>query len=79
MGWVVMSERDLNRVEVIAQVADGRLSVNNGANLLDLSRRQVFGLLQRYRQDGASALRHLRGASLRTTAFMTPGASTPCR
>ncbi|AHD11858.1 Integrase core domain protein (plasmid) [Phaeobacter gallaeciensis] len=25
MGWVVMSERELNRVEVLAQVDDGRL------------------------------------------------------
>jgi len=29
MGWVVMSERELNRVEVLAQVNDGRLSVSS--------------------------------------------------
>lgn len=29
MGWVVMSERELNRVEVLAQVYDGRLTVEN--------------------------------------------------
>jgi len=58
MGWVVMSERELNRVEVLAQVNDGRLSVYNAANMLDLTRRQVFRLLKRYRQDGASAIRH---------------------
>ncbi|GLO72635.1 transposase [Phaeobacter inhibens] len=58
MGWVMMSERELNRVEVLAQVDDGRLSVDNAANLLDLTRRQVFRLLKRYRQDGASAIRH---------------------
>jgi hypothetical protein len=27
MGWVVMSERELNRVEVLSQVDDGRLTV----------------------------------------------------
>ena len=27
MGWVMMSERELNRVEVLAQVDDGRLSI----------------------------------------------------
>lgn len=32
MGWVVMSERELNCVEVLAQVDDGRLSVDNAAN-----------------------------------------------
>ena len=58
MGWVLMSERELNRVEVLAQVDDGRLSVDNAANMLDLIRRQIFRLLERYRQDGASAIRH---------------------
>ena len=58
MGWVMMSERELNRVEVLAQVDDGRLTVANAANMLGLTRRQVFRLLKRYRQDGASAIRH---------------------
>ena len=26
MGWVIMSERELNRVEVLSQVDDGRLN-----------------------------------------------------
>ena len=30
-----MSERELNRVEVLAQVDDDRLSVDNAANMLD--------------------------------------------
>jgi transposase len=58
MGWVMMSERELNRVEVLTQIDDGRLTVDNAANLLDLTRRQIFRLLKRYRQDGASAIRH---------------------
>jgi hypothetical protein len=58
MGWVMMSERELNRVEVLAQVDDGRLSVDNAANMLDLTRRQIFRLLKRYRQAGAAAIRH---------------------
>ena len=58
MGWVVMSERELKRVEVLAQVDDGRLSVDNAANMLALTRRQIFRLLKLYRQDGASAIRH---------------------
>lgn len=58
MGWVVMSERELKRLEVLAQVDDGRLSVDNAANMLALTRRQVFRLLKLYRQDGASAIRH---------------------
>jgi len=58
MGWVMMSERDLNRIEVLAQVDDGRLSVDNAANMLCLTRRQVFRLLKRYRENGTSAIRH---------------------
>jgi transposase len=58
MGWVVMSERELNRVEVLSQVDDGRLTVENAANVLDLTRRQIFRLLERYRRDGAAAIRH---------------------
>jgi transposase len=58
MGWVMMSERELNRVEVLAQVDDGLLSVDSAANLLDLTRRQIFRLFKRYRQDGASGIRH---------------------
>ena len=58
MGWVVMSARELNRVEVLAQVDDGRLSIDHAASMLGLTRRQIFRLLKRYRQDGASAIRH---------------------
>lgn len=58
MGWVIMSERELNRVEVLAQVDDDRLTVDNAAHMLDLTRRQIFRLLKRYRQDGAAAIRH---------------------
>ena len=57
MGWVVMSERELNRIEILAQIDNGRLTVDNGANLLCMSRRQVFRLLKRYRKDGAPSIR----------------------
>ena len=53
-----MSERELNRVEVLAQVDEGRLTVDNAANMLELTRRQIFRLLKRYRQEGAAAIRH---------------------
>jgi len=53
-----MSESELNRVEVLAQVDDGRLSVDNAANMLELTRRQIFRLLESCRQNGASAIRH---------------------
>lgn len=52
-----MSERDLNRIEVLAQVDDGRLSVQSGANILDITKRQMFRLLKTYRTEGAAAAR----------------------
>jgi phage antirepressor YoqD-like protein len=58
MGWVLMSERELNRIEVLAQVDDGRLNVQNGANMLDITKRQMFRLLRTYRIEGAAAIRH---------------------
>jgi transposase len=58
MGWVIMSERELNRVEVISQVVEAHLDIAQAAELLCLSRRQVFRLLYRFRKDGPSGLRH---------------------
>lgn len=58
MGWLIMSERELKRIEVLAQVDDCKLSVDNAASMLCLTHRQLFRLLKRYRMDGASAIRH---------------------
>ena len=43
MGWVLMSGRELNRVEVLSQVSQGRMTATNAANVLGLSRRQFTG------------------------------------
>ena len=58
MGWVMMSERELNRIEVLSQVLQGRMSAVSAADVLDLSRRQVHRLLKRFGADGAAAIRH---------------------
>lgn len=46
-----MSDRDFHRIEVSSQVDDGRLSIQNDANLLDATRRQMFRLLKTYRTE----------------------------
>ena len=57
-----MSEHELNRIEVLAQVDGGHLSVSAAANLLNVTRRQVFRLLRRFRESGPAGIRHrLRG------------------
>ena len=52
MGWVMMSERELNRVEVLSQVVQGQMSAVTAADVLALSRRQVHRLLKRFGTDG---------------------------
>ncbi len=54
MAHTELSLRDFHRIEVLAQVDDGRLSVQNGANLLDVTRRQMFRLLKTYRTEGGT-------------------------
>ena len=58
MGWVLMSERELQRVEVLSGVVAGRMTVVGAATALSMSRRQVHRLLTLYRSEGAMALRH---------------------
>ncbi|WP_040439957.1 ISNCY family transposase [Roseibium aggregatum] len=58
MGWVLMSERDLNRVEILAQVEDGHVGVTTAANLMNMSRRHVYRLLDRFRSEGPGGIRH---------------------
>ncbi|MDB2407632.1 ISNCY family transposase [Jannaschia sp.] len=58
MGWVMMSERELRRVEVLAQLDDGGIDATSAAHVLAVSRRQVFRLLRRFREEGPSSLAH---------------------
>lgn len=58
VGWVVMSERELNRVEVLSQVSQGLMTAVTAANVLGLSRRQVHRQLKRIETEGAPSIRH---------------------
>ncbi len=58
MGLIAMSERDLQRIEVLSKVTAGRITVVSAAHVLDLSERQVRRLLQRMRTGGAASIRH---------------------
>ena len=53
-----MSQRELQRVEVISRCVDGHLACARAAELLDLSPRQIQRLKARYRQGSAAALAH---------------------
>lgn len=58
MGLITMSERDLQRIEVLSKVMAGRMTMVSAAHVLDLSERQVRRLLDRMRTDGAASIRH---------------------
>ena len=58
MGLVIMSERELNRFEVLSQVTRGQMTAVTAANMLGLSRRQVHRLLKDFQTDGPAAIRH---------------------
>ncbi|MCO5154020.1 MULTISPECIES: ISNCY family transposase [unclassified Shinella] len=58
MGLIAMSERDLQRIEVLSKVIVGRLTLVSAAHALELSTRQVRRLLERIRVGGAVSIRH---------------------
>jgi transposase len=58
MGLIAMSERDLQRIEVLSKVIDGRATLVSAAHILGLSERQVRRLLERIRTTGAASIRH---------------------
>ncbi|NSY43009.1 ISNCY family transposase [Agrobacterium tumefaciens] len=58
MGLIAMSERDLQRIEVLSKVVSGRMTTVSAAHVLDLSERQVRRLLDRIRSGGAASIRH---------------------
>nr|KPN24766.1 hypothetical protein KS05_22165 [Rhizobium brockwellii] len=58
MGLIAMSERDLQRIEILSKVIAGRMTLVSAAHMLDLSTRQVRRLLERIRIGGAASIRH---------------------
>ena len=58
MGLIAMSERDLQRIEVLSKVIDGRMTLVSAAHFLGLSERQVRRLLERISTGGAASIRH---------------------
>jgi len=58
MGWVLMSDRDVRRIEVLTEVLSGRRTVVSAAVVLAITARQVNRLLIRFREDGGGGLIH---------------------
>lgn len=62
MGLVIMSERELKRIETIGQMQAGRLKPADAASILGVSERTVFRLAAKLKAQGAAGFGHgLRG------------------
>ena len=56
MKVITMSRKELTRLRVLIDVADGRLSVADATGLIGVSRRQIYRLLNAFRARGADGL-----------------------
>lgn len=56
MTVIVMSRKELSRLQVLIDVADRRLAVDDAAALMGVTRRQTYRLLDVFRRDGADGL-----------------------
>ena len=56
MTVITMRRKELTRLRVLIDIADGRLSVTNAADLIGVGRRQVYRLLDAFRAGGPDGL-----------------------
>lgn len=56
MSVVLMSKRELNRIDILARLESGRLTPAAAAELLRVSERQVHRLQRRFREDGPAGI-----------------------
>jgi hypothetical protein len=56
MGVVLMSKRELNRIDVLARLDGRRLTTLAAADLMRVTLRQTHRLLKRYRAGGAPVI-----------------------
>jgi len=56
MTVTAMSDKELDRMQVLRDLSTKQITVSEAAGLMRLTRRQVFRLAKRYRQDGLAAL-----------------------
>jgi winged helix-turn helix protein len=56
MTVIAMSDKELDRMQVLRDLSTKQITVSEAAGLMRLTRRQVFRLAKRYRQDGPAAL-----------------------
>lgn len=60
VGLLIMSERELSRIEVLSHVTRGAMTAVTAVGVLGLSRQQVHRLLNDFQSEGPGAVRHTR-------------------
>ena len=78
MGMVVMSKRELNRLDVLARLDSDRLTAQAAAELMKITPRQTYRLLRRYRDGGASAVANQRRGRPSNNRLRCERCSPPC-
>ena len=68
MSVVLMSKRELNRLDVLARLESGRLTAAAAAELMRVSERQMYRLLSRFREAVRLAIADRAAAAPQTTA-----------
>jgi len=57
-GILTMSQREVDRLSIITQVLNKKITPSESASLLKLSERQIFRLVQRVRKEGSKGIIH---------------------
>jgi transposase len=61
-GMLTMSQKELDRLQIIKQIERKELGVDEGADLMEISQRQTYRVLKKVREEGSKGIIHkLRG------------------
>ena len=61
-GLLTMSKKEIDRITIITQLEENKITVLEAAEILELSQRQIYRVLKRVRKEGAKGIIHrLRG------------------
>jgi len=57
-GILTISQREVDRLSIITQVLNKKITPSESASLLKLGERQIFRLVQRVREEGSKGVIH---------------------
>ena len=61
-GMLTMSQKEVERLKIISQVEENKLTVTDAAELLEISQRQTYRILKKIKTEGSKGIIHkLRG------------------